>query len=445
MNYTILRTGDRIGTTKLRQVADASREPHVWIKSGYCVKNGETVTAIHKDASFTWVRCANGEEGFVRTAYLCNSTIASGPAFRCGLLADLQYADCDNVNGRHYRDTLKVLDRAVDFFNQYAPLAFVAHVGDLVDIRNTFRDSGRASRLALRAVMEGGNGLRGLCAMRTDKLVCLIGNHELYNFPRTGVDRQEQPKPTPLAAPPFADDNNCTYYSFVPAAGWRIVVVDSFIECACADGRFTEKAKANDAKRRYEAAKEAAKPNALPPEARRFYDEAKNAYDMNGALGEKQLEWLQDTLRHSMSVGERVLILSHALFMHASEDQCYNLAWDYDSVLELLASDDGKCVVACLHGHAHAGSVLTDARGVHHIVLETPMFCREADGEGQGECGPFVVLEAHATHLVLKGYGNRRGHPKSRSPLFGDKPNGLSDPPGELVLPLVVQGVSSEG
>lgn len=65
------------------------------------------------------------------------------PAFRFGVIADVQYADMDDSSNfagtrtRRYRHSLRVLEEAVAYWNDQVPdAAFVAQLGDLIDCVN---------------------------------------------------------------------------------------------------------------------------------------------------------------------------------------------------------------------------------------------------------------------------------------------------------------------
>lgn len=122
---------------------------------------------------------------------------------------------------------------------------------------------------------------------------------------------------------------------------------------------------------------------------------------------------------------ERVIILCHVLLHPPQSPGGFeNLLWNYGEVMDLLHSAEARCVVACLHGHTHTGSLFRDATGIYHIAFETPMY---AEAHKKRYHGPWVVLEAYEDHLTLRGHGN------VGSPVFGD---GLLDDSGRLVVML---------
>uniref|UniRef100_A0A061S5P7 Calcineurin-like phosphoesterase domain-containing protein n=1 Tax=Tetraselmis sp. GSL018 TaxID=582737 RepID=A0A061S5P7_9CHLO len=108
--------------------------------------------------------------------------------FRCGLVADIQYADVDDIRSasgrqlRSYRGALKTAQKAVQFFNEehsQGSLSFILHNGDIIDHKaafdfenDCFRDK-RNSFQALKSVLEILDG--------TDcrSWIFTLGNHEM--------------------------------------------------------------------------------------------------------------------------------------------------------------------------------------------------------------------------------------------------------------------------
>ena len=105
------------------------------------------------------------------------------PDFTFGMIADVQYADCEdgyNFSGhikRHFRNSLDIARRAVEAWNaEPRPMSFVANLGDTIDGRNEPRGE---SKRALDSVLEVLGGVRG-----APPTFHAVGNHELYNFSR---------------------------------------------------------------------------------------------------------------------------------------------------------------------------------------------------------------------------------------------------------------------
>ncbi len=66
--------------------------------------------------------------------------LIAGLVIRLGLVADIQYADCDAAGNRYYRSSLEKLEQAVEELNREG-VAFTVNLGDLVD-RDTEQNLG---------------------------------------------------------------------------------------------------------------------------------------------------------------------------------------------------------------------------------------------------------------------------------------------------------------
>ena len=142
------------------------------------------------------------------------TSAAPKPAFTFGVIADVQWADDeDGFNfmktvARRYRGAFRTLTRAVDWWSELpTPPAFIAQLGDLIDGLNVkLGQSTTALELAL------GELERAPCPA-----VNIVGNHELYNFDRSELSRAS-----------WLRHGDREYYSFAPADGWRVVVLDPY-------------------------------------------------------------------------------------------------------------------------------------------------------------------------------------------------------------------------
>ena len=134
------------------------------------------------------------------------------PLFEIGLIASTLYADVpdDPGSGRHFRHSLEVLKRAVQCWNQCgARLAFVAHLGDALAAENAQAD---AQWSALHTFDEE----RGRCVSKAWHLV--PGEADLRCFGATQLGAALMP----------CRKSEEAYYSFSPAKGWRVLVLDAY-------------------------------------------------------------------------------------------------------------------------------------------------------------------------------------------------------------------------
>ena len=212
--------------------------------SAYCTMSVHAPSASRSLATSTTTAIA---------ATTATVTAPPRPHFAFGVIADVQWADEDDGSNygktvvRRYRGAFRALGRAVDWWRALpAPPAFVAQLGDLIDGRNAARAGASASaleaalaelrRAPCRAVNLVGNHevrasddasrARGGCSSslnharsndrsRSASTPACRGDHELYNFDRAA-----------LARAPWLAHGDREFYSFSPAAGWRVAVLD---------------------------------------------------------------------------------------------------------------------------------------------------------------------------------------------------------------------------
>ena len=252
------------------------------------------------------------------------------PAFTFGLLADIQYADVDdkpNFTGtqwRRYRNSLVVAKDAVTYFNEH-DLDFALHNGDIIDHQCAFdfaNDEFRPKREALDQLGEVMSVLKN-CACKNWHFT--VGNHELYNFTREELrNGVRAPAGNPL---PFkcANEFGDFHYSFAPAAGWKVIVLDSYDVSIYRNGReegLDEHALALLCEKNENCKKFVAEnPDVLVTERMSgTFPYFKNLTGLesrwvpfNGGLGEAQLGWVKTEIDEAARKNERVVLFSHLL------------------------------------------------------------------------------------------------------------------------------------
>jgi manganese-dependent ADP-ribose/CDP-alcohol diphosphatase len=302
------------------------------------------------------------------------------PRFRFGVIADVQY--CDRPDGlsfdgikRHYRGAYDCLRWAVDDWTSPGTrIDFIAQLGDLID-GQCAKDGQRDEALALLLAEFQRCGA---------PVVHCIGNHELYNF-----DRRELRARLATAPPPAHRE----YYAFVPAPGWRVLVLDPYqIAVIGRDPTDPEYREAAELLRRHN-------PNDVFNEgvvwAAGLTGTARRWLPYNGALGPQQLQWLRAELTSARAATERVLILSHVP-LHP-DVAFFDVVWDYEEALGILAAAGGA-VVAVLAGHSHPGGYLRDTAGIHHVVFPSPLNCGRSD-----RCHGHVEVHEDRVEVVGRG------------------------------------------
>jgi len=315
---------------------------------------------------------------------------------RIGLIADVQYADVDDVwnfmktHKRRYRASLKALRNAITWWNEF-DVDFVADLGDAIDgCKNIDTDAGMN---AIKAIQCQWRRLK-------TKVLHLVGNHELYLFSKSqlvsGIHDFTCICPPGLLGYPEAN----TYYSFKLSSGWRIVVLDSYDVATIAGGPG-------------EIQEDALKlcqnnnPNNIS-EGGNFFKGLQGPESrwspFNGALGSAQLSWLESVLKSASLTGEKLVVFSHVILHPEAthNGNCHTLLWNYDTVLNVFLKYP-NCVklVICGHSH-HSGYFLDPVSRIHHVTIASPLEAGESAEE------TFGMLELHETRAILLGKGGVR-------------------------------------
>ncbi|CAE7267944.1 unnamed protein product, partial [Symbiodinium sp. CCMP2456] len=328
------------------------------------------------------------------------------PAFSFGIIADVQYADRDdalNFSGsrlRRYRTSKRLWEGAVQWFRE-EQVDFIAQLGDFVDGCNrATAGHGHKALQDLLLPLEGG-----------PPTLHLVGNHELYNFPRKemeeGIALPELSEPYRISAPPVLDpeapSSTSSYYSFCPSHGWRVCVVDPY-EISIMSGGGARPGIDADAELDSYAVElcQANNPNDITKEdfARGIAPGPDLRWvPLNGAVSQKQLQWLEDTLREASDQKQRTILLSHVVLLPEATPRGNGLTllWNYDEVLDIIrrAADPP---VAAMCGHAHLPVYAVDkVCGTHHITLPSPLEVEP----GSDACA--VVLAHQNGDIEIKG------------------------------------------
>lgn len=298
--------------------------------------------------------------------------------FTFGAIADVQYADIDDKYNfdrtqlRQYRGALNVLSRAMDeWCSSDGRVSFIVNLGDTIDQHN---DGLGQSEDACTKVLQEFSRL-------PVPLLTAVGNHELYNFTRDEI--------TSIFGP--------AYYSFEPSEtkAWKILVLDSY-DINCIDTKEKDETKE-------EAFEYLAKHN--PNDVRSYGVNWSTGLEgfgrrfmpYNGALSNKQLEWMKTELEEAEKEGKLVVVCAHLPVAPGCVSSSA-LTWNYDEVLEIL--DRHENIIAYFSGHSHEGGY-TMRKGVHHVGVPSPLNVTPEDG---GVC--HATISAHENGLMLRGKGS---------------------------------------
>lgn len=272
------------------------------------------------------------------------------PIFSFGLLADIQYADDDPHVGldRHFRASLPKLEAAVAEFNDH-DLAFVVHLGDLVD-----HD------------LENAEPVLQLLAGSRAPVHQVLGNHDFccVDSPTDRPDPEAVIKTYGMEAP---------YYT-IDQPGWRFLVTDT-----------------NEVGviKHPPGSPEAAEGEALL--ARLREQGRSNANSWNGTLGTDQRAWIADQLQRAAGEGRRVAILAH----HPVFPDHFDNLLDDQEVRDWLAGF--QALKVWFSGHQHAGGYGC-YRGVHFLTLHAMV---------QGLTNAYAIARVFQDRIVIAGRGRQ--------------------------------------
>ena len=266
------------------------------------------------------------------------------PGLRLGLVADVQYADIEPTRTRFYRQSLGKLTEAVEHFNGLE-LDWCVNAGDLIDQR-----------------WESFDAILQPLARSRHKFHHLLGNHDF------AVPDEFKPRvPRRLGL-------KHRYY-WVREGEFCFVMLDT-----------TDVSPYAQAKNSPEGA-------AATAEWQRFAATgAINAQRWNGAVGERQLKWFEETCRQAARAKRKVIVFAH----HPVFPPDPHNEWNAEALLKVV--ERNRNVVAWINGHNHAG-----AFGIHDDV---PFLTLKGMVETE-DTNTFAVAHVHADRLQLVGYGRQ--------------------------------------
>lgn len=266
---------------------------------------------------------------------------------RFGLIADIQYCDCETRGKRFYRNSLEKLETCVSDLNA-EEVQFTVNLGDLVD---------KDTKENLSAVLS-----------RLGKL-----NNPVYNT--TGNHDYDG----------IADNNTlysqlgmpASYYSFV-RKDWRFIMLNTNEVASYTHIQGTP----------------------LEEELNNMIEtirqtNRKNGASYNGGISQKQMEWLKHELETAEKRKEKVIIFSHHPLYAASGLTALN---DLE-ILETLSAF--SCVKAGISGHHHPGD-FGIYKGIPFITTEGMIETEKENAYG--------IVEITPDHIILTGRGRTKSY-----------------------------------
>ena len=324
---------------------------------------------------------------------------------KVGILSDIQYANMDDAAGcsgskRYYRNALTCVEQAVSSWTVQNANC-VVNLGDIIDAYNVVTDT---SEQALQAVLDIFAKLPAHVDVRH-----VLGNHCVCH----PVDREHLLNTLGMVNGTRAKthtEEEHGYYAFVPADGWKLIVLDGCdVSTYAWDESHPNYRRAHDILTARSDIKlipdstvfrkllKAKKKDAVKEDDFTGNLEGLNQRFVfyNGAVGDKQLEWFDKELEDAKAAEQNVLVFCH---MPLLPGICRPgmLLWNYDAVLDTIHAH-GNRVKGVFCGHVHHFGFKRDDRGIPHMVL--PAILETAPGtDGHG------MIEAHADKLIVNGF-----------------------------------------
>lgn len=266
---------------------------------------------------------------------------------RFGLIADIQYCDCETRGTRFYRNSLFKLDSCVADFNK-EKVQFTVNLGDLVD---------RETPNNLEAILIRLNRLN-------NKVYNTTGNHDYDGITDNNALYNQLGMPA-------------SYYSFKQGE-WRFIMLNTNEVASYANITGTP----------LEAELEAMKEQIT-------LSGRKNGASYNGGISRKQLDWLRQELESAEKKKEKVIIFSHHPLYAAPGLTALN---DLE-ILEVLSSF--SCVKAGISGHHHPGDF-----GTYNNI---PFITTEGMIETENE-NAYGIVEITTDQITLTGKGRTKSY-----------------------------------
>ncbi len=85
-----------------------------------------------------------------------------------------------------------------------------------------------------------------------------------------------------------------------------------------------------------------------------------------GAVGERQIHWLEQQLESARDSGEKVIMFCHFPLLKETSDKPHGLLWNHDEVTDVLQRFDN--IIACFTGHLHR-SAYFKRYGIHFMTM----------------------------------------------------------------------------
>jgi hypothetical protein len=266
------------------------------------------------------------------------------PLFSFGLIADVQYCNCEPEGNRYYKMSLSKLRSAMISLKEDSA-EFVINLGDLID-----RDF-----VSYKPVLDiiDSSGLKTFHS---------TGNHD-YSV----GDKFKKRLPLPM---PSKDG----YYSFLHKS-FRFIVLNGneLSTYSLADKELIKQAE--------DYIKNLQNSGGI------------NAIDWNGGMGPKQIGWFKAQLDDATAKNEKVFIFCH---FPVYPDDTHNLL-NYNDILPILKNY--KNIIAWFSGHNHAGNY-GNFNTIHFVTLKGMVETEKLNS--------FALVEVYRNKIWITGSGREK-------------------------------------
>jgi manganese-dependent ADP-ribose/CDP-alcohol diphosphatase len=251
--------------------------------------------------------------------------------FTFGAISDIQYTSSQDQGLSKNRKSLDTLKKTIDHLNGKTMIDGASYVG---------KSRAPSFIVQLGDIIEGGpNAEKDLKeALKVLKKAKAKRYHVLGNHDFNGIDRASLMKKLRMKK---------AYYDFKKGK-IRFVVLDTN-EISLSGGW-------PETSENYTLAKD------MLDKARS--DNAPNATEWNGAVSDKQKQWLKDVLTNAQKNKQKVVVFGHHPLL--PKDDKHTL-WNAEDITGILESYD--CVVAYLNGHRHKDGYQFQ-NGVCYVTIE---------------------------------------------------------------------------
>lgn len=267
--------------------------------------------------------------------------------FKVGIVADVQYCDTENRGTRHYRASKKKLQEAVNTFNE-EKVDFIINLGDLID-------HDYDSYLPLMEIFSQSSA----------PVYHVLGNHDF------SVAEDKKNEITKLLG------LKRKYYTR-KHFNWRFIFLDG-----------TEVSVYANKKDSPEYTKASLTLDSLK------LSKAVNAWDWNGAIGNKQIKWYKANLKKAEEKNENVIVVCH--FPVFPQPDTYNL-YNSNEIKNITEQFKGKLIY--LHGHTHKSN-FTDNNSVFYLSFR---------GMVETDMNSYAVAEVFSESILIRGFGKEKNY-----------------------------------